>query len=348
MAVGFNQYGYCLAGFGPSFYRIGHTPEPSGNLMREAGPVLKIIPISYNTCMQKTEISIVIPCHNEAVGIKSTIDDITGILKNTQLNFEIIVVDDASRDQTPHILKQLKNKPIRVVTNPFTTGYGASIKAGIEQSRFAWIGICDGDGTYPVKKFPEFLKYTAEYDMVVGERTGKIRSIPLFRRPVKWFLNRFSSFVVKRKIRDVNSGMRIFKKEIALKYWNLLPDGFSLTTTLTLSMIMDHHRIKNLEIAYLKRKGKSKINPLKDTYDFFLLIMKIAMFYNPLRVFIPFFFGVSAMTVVSLIRDILNLNLTDTTVMLFIFSIIILMIGLLADLINHKMPLNHRSRDLPK
>jgi len=155
---------------------------------------------------------------------------------------------------------------------------------------------------------------------------------------VKWFLNKFSSFVVKRKIVDVNSGMRLFKKEAALKYWNLLPDGFSFTTTITLSMVMDNYRIKNLNIEYLKRKGKSKINPFKDTYDFFLLILKIAMLYNPLRVFMPAFFTVLFMTILSLGRDIYILNLTDTTVMLFIFSMIILMIGLLADLINKKMP----------
>lgn len=298
--------------------------------------------------MKKNEISIIIPCYNEAETIKSTIDDITGGLENLQINFEIIVVDDASLDRTTRILKQIKNRTIRVVTNPYRIGYGASIKIGIRTSKFSWIGICDGDGTYPVKKFPDFLKYTPEYDMVVGERTGKNSSVPFVRRSVKRFLNKFSSFVVKTKIKDVNSGMRIFKKEAALKYWNLLPDGFSLTTTMTLSMIMDNHRIKNLEIEYLKRKGKSKINPLKDTYDFFLLIMKIAMMYNPLRVFMPAFFAILAMTVLSLIRDIYNLNLTDTTVMLFIFSMIILMIGLLADLINKKVPNSHRSNDLPK
>jgi glycosyltransferase involved in cell wall biosynthesis len=217
-------------------------------------------------------------------------------------------------------------------------GYGACLKTGIKKSKYDWIGICDADGTYPVEKFPDFIKHIKDNDMIIGVRRGKVRSIPLTRRPAKWLLNRFSSYVVRRKILDVNSGMRLFKKEAALKYWNLLPDGFSFTTTITLSMIMDNCRIKNINIEYLKRKGKSKINPLKDTYDFFLLILKIAMMYNPLRVFMPAFFTVLFMTLVSIGRDIYILNLTDTTVMLFIFSIIILMIGLLADLINKKMP----------
>jgi glycosyltransferase involved in cell wall biosynthesis len=284
--------------------------------------------------MKKAEISIIIPCYNEADTIKSTLNDISGTLEKSQVNFEIIVVDDASSDQTSGILKRLTDKTIRTVTNPFKIGYGASIKVGIENSKFSWIGICDGDGTYPVKKFSDFLKYTGDYDMVVGERTGKIRSIPLLRRPAKWFLNRFSSYLAGRKIKDVNSGMRIFKKAIAYRYWDLFPDGFSFTTTLTLSAIMGHYGIKNIPINYMKRSGKSKLNPFRDTYNFFLLILRISMLFNPLRVFMPGFFIIFGMTLISLTRDIINVNLTDTTVMLFIFSMIIMMMGLLADLIN--------------
>jgi len=290
--------------------------------------------------MKKLEpgISIIIPSYNEAGSIIPIVEKIIRSLSNLNRDFEVHVINDASSDKTSEILAKINKKELYITSNSTRMGYGACLKIGIKKSKFDWIGICDADGTYPIEKFPDFLKHIKGNDMIIGIRKGKVRSVPLTRRPVKWFLNKFSSFVVKRKIVDVNSGMRLFKKEAALKYWNLLPDGFSFTTTITLSMVMDNYRIKNLNIEYLKRKGKSKINPFKDTYDFFLLILKIAMLYNPLRVFMPAFFTVLFMTILSLGRDIYILNLTDTTVMLFIFSMIILMIGLLADLINKKMP----------
>jgi len=283
---------------------------------------------------KKEGISIIVPCYNEAGSIVSTITDLHRVLSDDKRDFEIIIVNDASNDLSGVELQEIQLPHTRVLTNDFNRGYGASLKVGIEHSRYLWIGITDADGTYPVASFPELFAHMDGHDMVVGTRTAKKRAIPLLRRPAKWFLNRFASYLVNRKISDVNSGMRIFKKEIALKYWKLFPEGFSFTTTLTLSSIMGHHRIKNHPIDYLKRKGRSKIHPLKDTYNFFMLIMRITMLFNPLRIFMPVFFFTSFLTLVSLGRDIYFINLTDTTVMLFIFSLIILMMGLLADLIN--------------
>ena len=284
----------------------------------------------------KTTISIIIPCHNEAKTIGPVIQKIDRALSAIKTPFEIIVVDDSSTDDTARRLTEMNIQTCTVLSNEYRLGYGGSIKKGIKKARYNWIGICDADGTYPVEKFADFLKHTRDFDMVVGVRCGKNRSIPLSRRPAKWFLNRFSSFLVKRKITDVNSGMRIFKKEIVREYWNRFPDGFSFTTTMTLSFIMGDHPIKNLTIDYMKREGKSKIKPFQDTYGFLLLILRLSMQFNPLRIFMPAFFTVFLMTLGSVVRDLINLNLTDTTVMLFIFSIIILMIGLLADLINKK------------
>jgi glycosyltransferase involved in cell wall biosynthesis len=286
---------------------------------------------------EKPNVSIIIPCHNESGTIEETIEKLNRALMKSGNQYEIIIVNDASTDNTLDILDKSKTRKTRIVTNHYQLGYGASIKIGIKHSRFRWIGICDADGTYPLDRFDDLLKQAGEYDMVVGERTGKVRAIPLLRRPAKWFLNRFASYLVRRKINDVNSGMRVFNKEIAVQYWNLYPDGFSLTTTITLAFIMGNHQIKNVSIDYMKRRGRSKIRPFKDTYNFILLILRLAMLFNPLRIFMPAFFFVFFMTLVSLGRDIVNLNLTETSVMLFIFSIIILMIGLLADLINKKI-----------
>jgi len=281
-------------------------------------------------------LSMIIPCFNEAGGIQNTIEELDKSLKQTGLKYEIIVVDDGSTDGSSAVIEELKIKDLVLIKNDINLGYGASIKAGIRKSRYGWVGICDADGTYPVDRIIDMTPHFEDNDMVIGIRTGDVKAVPFLRRPAKWFLNKFSSYLAQRKIRDVNSGLRFFKKEIILKFWNIFPDGFSFTTTSTMLFTMENLKTKNIPINYFKRKGKSKIRPIKDTYNFFLLIMRITMLFNPLRIFMPIFFCTLTLSFCSLGRDIYIRNLTDTTVLLFVFSLIIFLIGLLADLVNRR------------
>ena len=281
-------------------------------------------------------LSMIIPCFNEAESINKTIEELDISLKISGMKYEIIIVDDGSTDGSSERIEELKVKDLILVKNKINLGYGASIKAGIRQSRFEWIGICDADGTYPVERMKDMIPFFKDHDMVIGIRTGDVKAVPFLRRPAKWFLNKFSSYLAMRKIRDVNSGFRFFKKEVILKFWNIFPDGFSFTTTSTMLFTMENLKVKNVSIDYFKRKGKSKIRPIRDTYNFFLLIMRITMLFNPLRIFMPVFFFTLLLSFGSLARDIYIRNLTDTTVLLFVFSLIIFLIGLLADLINRR------------
>ena len=281
-------------------------------------------------------LSMIIPCFNEAESIKKTIEELDISLKKTGMRYEIIIVDDGSTDGSSGRIEELKIKDLVPIKNEFNLGYGASIKEGIKKSRYDWAGICDADGTYPVDRIVDMTPFFKDHDMVIGVRTGDVKAVPLLRRPAKWFLNKFSSYLAMRKIRDVNSGFRFFKKEVILKFWRMFPDGFSFTTTSTMLFTMENLKVKNIPINYFKREGKSKIRPIKDTYNFFLLIMRITMLFNPLRIFMPIFFFTLLLSFGSLTRDIYIRNLTDTTVLLFVFSLIIFLIGLLADLVNRR------------
>ena len=282
-------------------------------------------------------VSFVVPCFNEAATIAETITRLHDTLKGTGLPFEILVVDDCSSDGSGESLGDLRLEGLRIIRHEVNRGYGASLKSGIKKSRYDQIGICDADGTYPTDRIPKILSLMKGRDMVTGIRTGDVRAVPILRRPAKWFLNRFSSYLVKKRIRDVNSGLRVFRKEIVTRFWNIFPDGFSFTTTITMLCALEGLNVETVPINYLKRSGRSKIHPLRDTYNFFLLILRITMLFNPLRIFMPVSLGTFTLSLVSLALDIINLNLTDTTVLLFVFSLIIMMIGLLADLINKRI-----------
>jgi hypothetical protein len=123
--------------------------------------------------------------------------------------------------------------------------------------------------------------------MLVGARIGDSVNIPLIRRPPKWVINQLANYMVGTKIPDLNSGMRIMKKEIIERFFNILPEGFSFTSTITIAMLSNGYQVKYVPIDYHQRKGKSKIRPFNDTLNFVRLIVRTVMFFDPLKVFLP-------------------------------------------------------------
>ncbi len=276
-------------------------------------------------------ISIVVPAYNEEKSIHSTIEEIKSVI-NKSHDFEIIAVDDGSKDRTNSILKKIKG--ISVIENASNLGYGASLKSAIKKSKSEYIIITDADGTYPIKDIPKLIKELKDNDMVVGARTGKHVKIPFFRRPAKWFLNHFAEYLAKTKIPDLNSGFRIFKRDIAIKYFNLFPDGFSFTTTMTMICLTNGYKVKYIPINYYQREGKSAIHPIKDFIGFTNLILRLTIFFKPLNVFIPISLLIFITGVLKLIKDFMLTGAFGLGgAMAILAAIQIAFLGILAELI---------------
>lgn len=281
-------------------------------------------------------VSIIIPAYNEQNSIGQTLDAIRRVLVENNFNYEIIVVNDASTDNTGKIALE---RGARVITHDFNHGYGASIKAGIRQSNYDIVLITDADGTYPVEEVPNILRHMENYDMVVGARVGYDVEMPILRKPAKWFLTKLANYLSESNIVDLNSGLRAMKKEALNRFYKLLPDGFSLTTTITLGMLTNGYQVKYVPINYHRRIGKSKIRPIRDTFNFLQLIIRTALLFNPLKIFLPlsltlifggfFIFFYSAFF--------LPYTFDITAVVLVVGGIQILAIGMIADLINKRM-----------
>jgi glycosyltransferase involved in cell wall biosynthesis len=279
-------------------------------------------------------VSVLIPACNEQGNIGQVLGDVKGALSGSGMDFEIIVVDDGSSDGTAGAAEQER---VRVLRNEYRMGYGASLKSGIREARGEFIAIIDADNTYPAGEFPRLIKEAQGYDMVVGARTGEKVHIPFIRRPAKCFLNRLSSFLSGVKIPDVNSGMRVVRKEIALSYMHLFPSGFSLTTTLTLAMTCDGYRIKYVPINYFSRSGKSKINALKDPFKFLFTVIRTILYFNPLKIFMPASIFIFLMAIAKLSHDIfVKHNIQDLSILLFISFFQILLLGMVADMIGRR------------
>jgi uncharacterized membrane protein YbhN (UPF0104 family) len=228
-------------------------------------------------------ISVVIPAHNEQDAVVQQIQAVDGVMSATGRDYEIIVVDDGSTDDTALRASLCGVKIIRLDRNH---GYGFALKAGIAQAQFDWILIIDADLTYPVAAIPRLLERIPEHDMAVGARAPGGAANALTRRPAKWLLRHYAGYTVGQNIPDLNSGMRVMRKSVIETFLHLLPSGFSFTSTITLSMLANGYKVHYEPIEYFKRVGHSKIRP-KDFFRIFALITRLMMLFNPTRALLP-------------------------------------------------------------
>ena len=176
--------------------------------------------------------------------------------------------------------------------------------------------------------------------MAEKRRTGAKARVPWIRRPPKWVLRKLASYLSRQEIPDLNSGLRVMRKDLAQKFENILPNEFSYTTTITLAMSSAGYHVKYIPISYLKREGKSKIRPIADTLNFLKLIVRTIMYFDPLRVFLPvaFLFILSAVGVALGSYTMTGLVMDVTTVLLFVTGFQMLALGMLADMLNRRIP----------
>lgn len=283
------------------------------------------------------KLSVVIPVYNEEKSVKDTLLEIQKECSNLDSleNFEILVVNDGSTDNSLEKLKEIEH--IKIFNHQTNKGYGASLKTGIKNAKFDWICITDADGTYPINRIKDLISKTHEYDMVVGSRESKDCQIPFERKWAKNFLNRFASYLAGKKIPDLNSGLRIFRKEIALKYWELFPNKFSFTSTITMVCATHGYSTLFIPIDYYKRSGKSSIRAF-DFINFCKLVIKLSLFFKPIKVFGPialFLFLIAILFPIMFFIGWLSKFWDTTFIVLIATALQTFFFGLLAEIIIH-------------
>jgi len=279
--------------------------------------------------LEGMSLSVVIPAYNEEHAVRHTVHDVDNILAPLGIPYEVIVIDDGSKDRT---LAEAEASGAMVLANQVNLGYGATLKRGVRAAQFEYLAIMDADGTYPARYLPDMLALCRDQDMVVGDRGAAMKNVPLIRRPAKMFLNKLASYLAQRKLNDINSGLRVFRKSELVPFLPLLPDTFSFTTTITLCMSCNGKRMMYTPIDYGRRVGRSKIRPM-DFINFTILVLRVMVLFNPLRVFIPLGFWLGVVGVLKLIYDIYLENLSETAVFCFLAAIMIWSLGLIADMI---------------
>ncbi len=272
--------------------------------------------------------SVVIPAFNEEASVGGVVDEVRAGLLQYDAQVEIIVVDDGSTDGTA---RAAVAAGARVIQHRSNRGYGAALKTGIAAASHERVAIIDADSTYPAARLADLLSELEHADMAVGARAGNDVNIPLVRQPAKWILQRFANYVSRARIPDVNSGLRAFHKDVVLQYFPILPDQFSWTTTITLALHCDKYAVSYIPIDYRVRQGTSKI-VASDAGSFALLIMRTAMLFRPLRIFLPLVFACLAYGTIKMTIDMTrDPNISASAVLAFLSALQLLLIGMLGE-----------------
>src|SRR6266540_2763429 len=282
---------------------------------------------------EQCDVSVVLPVFNEKGHLRTEIDRIQAALEASPYSYEIIVVDDGSDDGSEIELAAIDG--IRLIRHSKNRGSGAARRTGTTAARGDVVVWTDVDMTYPNDEIPALVKGMEGFDQVVGARRTEEGTVKLFRVPAKWFIRKLASYLVQTDIPDLNSGLRVFRRDVAMQYLQDLPPGFSCVTTLTMSFLGNGYSVKYVPIDYSPRAGRSKFHWWRDTKRYLLQVIRMVLSYSPLRVFLPLGLTLLAVGLGKLVYDWANrdFRLAANTLLILFAAFQTITIGLLADLI---------------
>jgi glycosyltransferase involved in cell wall biosynthesis len=278
------------------------------------------------------ELTVIVPAFNEGTGIGLTLQ----LLKaKAEINhWDIIVVNDGSGDNTEEEVLTLGDG-ITLISHPYNKGYGAALKTGIRAASTKYIALYDSDGQHNPDDLEALWKNIGQHDMIVGLR-GKDSHQDWMRKPGKWLLSKTANFLTGKKIPDLNSGLRIIRRDAIISKLHLLSDTFSFSTTSTVALMNMGHFVDYYPIKVKKRIGKSSVRQLKHGSRTIMLILRLIVLFNPLKVFMPvsvilFLIGVIYEVLFGIILMPGGLKLIPAALLLILTGIFIFFFGLIAD-----------------
>jgi glycosyltransferase involved in cell wall biosynthesis len=284
--------------------------------------------------------TIVLPCYNEEAHVLLEIQRITKVMDDDGMPYELLAVDDCSTDDTLAVLRSVEaDYPnLRVVGFRRNGGSGTVRRIGTQMARGEIVVWTDADMSYENERIPELVRVLLEddsYDQVVGARTTEEGSHKALRVPAKFVIRKVAEVLARQKIPDLNSGLRAFRKDVSLPYLRLLPAGFSCVTTITLSFLCNQHDIKYVPTSYAKRAGTSKFHFTKDAYRYILQVLRMIMYFEPLRVLMPLALALFGLGFVKGIVDMVRhaFYFPANTVLLLVSGLLVGSVALLADLV---------------
>ncbi|MCA9103035.1 MAG: glycosyltransferase family 2 protein [Pirellulales bacterium] len=309
-----------------------------GTVDAQTGWQTQVLAAASESVDVRCDVSIVLPAYNERLAIERVLAEVVDAIDRDRWTYEIVVVDDASDDGTAELAERFAADcwqcRIRVIRRPRRAGAGAARKTGIRECRGDVVVMIDADGTYPADAIPRLLAHFPAYDQVNGARTSEQGTLPLLRRPAKWLIRMLACYLTGVRIPDLNTGMKAFKRDAMRRWLWVVPDGFSCVTTMTLAFLTNGYAVKYVPIEYRPRIGTSKFHPIKDTAAYLATVLRIVLYFRPLKIFLPLAgFLIAAGVLKSWLSFRFTGSMQESDVIVLVAGFMTSMLGLLAEVI---------------
>ena len=303
-------------------------------------PALEFPSAAADQTPRPVRVTIVLPCHNEGDHVRLEIERICAAMDASEFSYELLAVDDGSTDHTLEVLEkaELDFPTLNVLAFKRNSGAGTVRRFGSQHANGDIVVWTDADMSYPNERIPELVRALDEdpsIDQVVGARTTEEGTYKVLRVSAKWLIRKFAEWLTSERIPDLNSGLRAFRRDVAKPYLRLLPPGFSCVTTITVAFLANQHGIRFVPIQYAKRAGTSKFRFVRDAYRYILQVLRMVMYFNPLKALMPLALTLVGVGIAKGIVDVAlhPVRLATNTVLVFLTGLIIASLALLADLI---------------
>jgi hypothetical protein len=279
------------------------------------------------------QISVVIPAYNESAAVGDTVKTVQETFRDTGHEFEILVVDDGSADDTS---RRAGEAGAAVIRHPRNIGYGNAILTGASQAKHPYVAITDADGTYPISELPSMLDEAVgrDLDMLVGARRGKQYEGSILKGFARAGFKFLAEFTCGRKIPDINSGLRVIRRSLVLEFAGVLCGGFSFTTTITIIAMMTHRFVDYRGIDYHARVGKSHVHYFRDALRVAQILVMTILLFNPIKFFLLYAMGVLGVGLCASVLVLLVPRLAPGIVvfgLFFIGACVVMGLGLLSE-----------------
>jgi glycosyltransferase involved in cell wall biosynthesis len=197
-------------------------------------------------------VSVFLPCHNEEGNIERVAAGLEAELPRLAERYEIVIVDDGSRDLTGEIADRLAaaNPHLKVVRHPVNRGYGAAVSSGIRACTQPWVVLCDGDGQFAAADIARLAAKVPEYDVVVGHRAH--RADPLMRQINGKAWTVLMRLLLGIRVRDIDCGLKLFRRDL-LEGIDMQAKGAMISAELMAQLAGRGAKICEVDVGHLPR-----------------------------------------------------------------------------------------------
>lgn len=233
------------------------------------------------------DLTVLVPVYNEAAYLEEALPRLVAYC--LERGWNLILVNDGSTDETKKLLERVSgSESVTILHHKLNRGYGTAIKTGLEATKTTYVVTFDADGQHTFGDLDNLLSVITnkDADMVVGSRRGSAAS-PSYKGFGKFLIRSLARILMTVPIRDLNSGMKIYRTDLAKNYLHLLPDTMAFSDIITLVFLNNRDLVLEEPITVNKRThGKSKIG-IQSAFHTLMEIIHIVILFSPMKIFLP-------------------------------------------------------------